>query len=207
MMTQEQNDELTRVGPGTPMGEVLRHYWYPVCFERELDEFPVKKVRLLGEDFAVFKMPTASTASSTRSARTAARRSCTASSRRRPALRLSRLEVRHRREVRRHPRRTRLVADVPRATVCVKAGEAQKLGGHDLGLRLGEARPELPRYEAYVMDGVRDVGHSVLPCNWLQIMENSVDPYHVEALHGNYFAFIAEWSRASRCPRRSRTST
>ena len=32
MMTQEQNDELTRVGPGTPMGEVLRHYWYPVCF-------------------------------------------------------------------------------------------------------------------------------------------------------------------------------
>ena len=49
------------------------------------------------------------------------------------------------------------------------------------------------RYEAYVMAGVRDVGHSVLPCNWLQIMENSVDPYHVEALHGDYFAYIAEW--------------
>jgi 5,5'-dehydrodivanillate O-demethylase len=57
MMTQEQNDELTRVGPGTPMGDVLRHYWYPVALVRELDEFPVKKARLLGEDFAVFKLP------------------------------------------------------------------------------------------------------------------------------------------------------
>ena len=36
MMTQEQNDELTQVGPGTPMGDVLRHYWYPVAFVREL---------------------------------------------------------------------------------------------------------------------------------------------------------------------------
>jgi len=53
--------------------------------------------------------------------------------------------------------------------------------------------PELNRYEAYTMQGVRDVGHAVLPCNWLQIMANSVDPYHVEALHGDYFAFIAEW--------------
>ena len=43
------------------------------------------------------------------------------------------------------------------------------------------------------MDGVRDIGHSMLPCSWFQIMENAVDPYHVEALHGNYFAFIAEW--------------
>ena len=51
--------------------------------------------------------------------------------------------------------------------------------------------PELPRYEAYVMDGIRDIGWSTIPCNWLQVMENAVDPYHVEALHGNYFEFIA----------------
>src|SRR5215217_2663936 len=30
MLTAEQNAELTRVGPGTPMGELLRRYWYPV---------------------------------------------------------------------------------------------------------------------------------------------------------------------------------
>ena len=55
MLTQEQNDELTQVGPGTPMGELLRRYWYPVAITRELDEFPVKKARLLGQNWAVFK--------------------------------------------------------------------------------------------------------------------------------------------------------
>ena len=52
MLTAEQNDELTQVAPGTPMGELLRRYWYPVAFTRELEEFPVKHARLLGEDFA-----------------------------------------------------------------------------------------------------------------------------------------------------------
>ena len=42
MLTAEQNEELTQVAPGTPMGELLRRYWYPVAFTRELDEFPVK---------------------------------------------------------------------------------------------------------------------------------------------------------------------
>src|SRR4029453_708915 len=57
MLTAEQNAELTRVGPGTPMGELLRRYWYPVAFTRQLEEFPVKRVRLLGEDWALYKTP------------------------------------------------------------------------------------------------------------------------------------------------------
>ena len=52
MLTAEQNEELTQVAPGTPMGELLRRYWYPVAFDPELEEFPVKPARLLGEDFA-----------------------------------------------------------------------------------------------------------------------------------------------------------
>ena len=39
MLTAEQNDELTQVEPGTRMGEVLRRYWYPVAFTRELAEW------------------------------------------------------------------------------------------------------------------------------------------------------------------------
>jgi len=51
--------------------------------------------------------------------------------------------------------------------------------------------PLLPRYDLYVMDGVlRDIGHALLPCNWLQIMENSVDPHHVEWLHGHHLACV-----------------
>ena len=57
MLTAEQNDELTQVAAGTPMGELLRRYWYPVVFTRALEEFPVQPARLLGEDFAVFKTP------------------------------------------------------------------------------------------------------------------------------------------------------
>src|SRR2546428_13181051 len=57
MLTAEQNEELTQVAAGTPMGELLRRYWYPVAFTRELEEFPVRPARLLGEDFAVFKTP------------------------------------------------------------------------------------------------------------------------------------------------------
>ena len=54
MLTAEQNEELTQVAAGTPMGELLRRYWYPVAFTRELEEFPIKAARLLGEDFALF---------------------------------------------------------------------------------------------------------------------------------------------------------
>ena len=62
-MKAEQNQRITQVGPGTPGGELLRRYWQPVAL---LDEFnpaldpamgvrPVKAVRLLGQDFVLFR--------------------------------------------------------------------------------------------------------------------------------------------------------
>ena len=55
MLTQEENDRLTRVGSGTPMGELLRRYWHPVGTRADLDKDPVHMVRLLGEDLVLFK--------------------------------------------------------------------------------------------------------------------------------------------------------
>ncbi|MEK7214996.1 MAG: Rieske 2Fe-2S domain-containing protein, partial [Chloroflexota bacterium] len=55
MLRKEQNDKLTQVGPGTPMGDLLRNYWFPIAARVELDENPVKKVRLLGEDLVLYK--------------------------------------------------------------------------------------------------------------------------------------------------------
>ena len=56
MISQEQNDLMTRVGPGTPAGKLLRNYWQPVALADELaGERPVKAVRVLGEDFVLFK--------------------------------------------------------------------------------------------------------------------------------------------------------
>lgn len=56
-ITKEQNERLTRVGPGTAMGEAMRRYWLPACLSEELPEpdgAPVR-VRLLGEDLVAFR--------------------------------------------------------------------------------------------------------------------------------------------------------
>src|SRR5579862_4782630 len=55
MLTQETNDRLTRVGPGTPMGNLLRRYWHPVGSASDLEKEPVQPVRLLGEDLTLFR--------------------------------------------------------------------------------------------------------------------------------------------------------
>ncbi len=57
MLTQEENEILCRVGPGTPMGKLLREYWIPLCISSELQvDGPARKVRLLGEDLVSFRV-------------------------------------------------------------------------------------------------------------------------------------------------------
>ncbi len=56
MLTKEDNDILTRVGPGTAMGDLMRRYWLPVVFSLELIAGGrTKRVRLLGEDMVAFR--------------------------------------------------------------------------------------------------------------------------------------------------------
>src|ERR1700730_8871521 len=56
MLTREENELMTRVGPGTPGGDLLRRYWYPVAIAQELtSEQPTKFVRLLGENLVLFR--------------------------------------------------------------------------------------------------------------------------------------------------------
>ena len=56
MLSQAKNDRLTRVGPGTPMGELMRRYWHPIAGSSQLTEDnPTKEVRLLGEDLVLFR--------------------------------------------------------------------------------------------------------------------------------------------------------
>ena len=57
MLTEQENERLTRVGRGTPMGELQRRYWLPVVLSRELPEpdCPPVRIRLLGEDLIGFR--------------------------------------------------------------------------------------------------------------------------------------------------------
>jgi len=57
VLSREDNEILTRVGPGTPMGDLLRRYWIPACLGSEVaepDGAPAR-VRLLGEDLVAFR--------------------------------------------------------------------------------------------------------------------------------------------------------
>lgn len=57
MLSKQENELLTRVGPQTPMGAMLRRYWVPACLSEELSESdgPPIRVRLLGEDLVAFR--------------------------------------------------------------------------------------------------------------------------------------------------------
>lgn len=56
MLTAEQNDFITRVGPDAPAGKLLRRYWQPVALAEELDgPKPMKAVKLLGQDMVLFR--------------------------------------------------------------------------------------------------------------------------------------------------------
>ncbi len=55
-MNKEDNELLTKVGPGTPMGELFRQYQIPVLLSKELEPGgPPKRIRLLGEDLVAFR--------------------------------------------------------------------------------------------------------------------------------------------------------
>ena len=57
MITAEDNERLTRVGPGTPMGAMMRRYWLPVCTSAQLPQpdGPPLRVRLCGENYVAFR--------------------------------------------------------------------------------------------------------------------------------------------------------
>ena len=54
MVSLPENELLTHIGPGTPGGDMMRRYWWPVQFSDNIKDRPVK-VRLLGENFVVFR--------------------------------------------------------------------------------------------------------------------------------------------------------
>ncbi len=57
MLSREENELITRVAQGTPMGNAMRRYWIPALLAREIAEpdGPPVRVRLLGEDLVAFR--------------------------------------------------------------------------------------------------------------------------------------------------------
>ena len=184
MLTQEQNDTLTLVGPGTPAGELLRRYWYPIAIAGELtDEQPTKFARLLGEDLVLFK---------DKSGRVGLLADhC---SHRGASLLYGRVEERgiscayhgwlydcDGNILETPPERN----DAIMKSVKHTAYPVQKFIGLYWAYMGPAPAPVIPPYDIWVRkDGTRKITvRPVLDCNWLQPMENSADSPHLEILH------------------------
>jgi 5,5'-dehydrodivanillate O-demethylase len=189
MLTKEQNERFTHVGPGTPMGALFRHYWMPFATAKQLDEHPTRAVSLLGEHLVAFKDRSGTYG--------LIQEFC-------PHRNVNLLWGIVEPEGLRCPYHGWMFdaqgncleqpAESPESTfkdrIKVTSYPVEELGGLLWAWMGPEPRPMVPRWEALVKAGVRDIGWAVLPCNWLQIMENSLDPVHVEWLH-QYFSNYA----------------
>ena len=192
MLTVEENERLTRVGPGTPMGNLLRRYWHPVAGAAEMTDRWTKRVRILGEDLVLFK---------DRSGRFGlVGEAC-------PHRRASLAYGIPTADGIRCPYHGWMFDGTGRCLeqpnepegsnfkdkVALAGYPVDELGGL-VWAYLGPApTPLIPRYDGFV-DGpaIRHVGQATIPCNWVQIMENSVDIVHTEWLHGKLYEFLKE---------------
>jgi len=190
--TREQNDRLTQVGPGTPMGNLLRRYWQPIAAAIELDEDPVRKVRFLGEDLTLYR----SAAGEYGLITDRCPHRCM-------ALEFGLPDEKGLRcpyhgwvfnaagQCVEQPFEERLNPDSRyKDTIQVTAYPVQELGGLLFGYFGPQPAPLVPRWDLLVRDDL-DVAVDIhsLPCNWLQCMDNAADPVHFEFLHaafGNY---------------------
>ena len=206
MISQEQNDRLTLVGPDKPMGRLLRRYWHPVGTALEMDQEPIRKVRILGENLTLYR---SSAGEYGLVAERCPHRSVSfeygipdEQGIRCPyhgwlfdkAGRC--LEIPY--DDRINPN-SRL-----KDNIRITAYPVRELAGLLFAYMGPLPAPELPRWDALVQpgfDAVIQIHH--LPCNWLQCMDNAADPMHFEYLHaelGNYTL-----ARQGKAPRMKRT--
>jgi phenylpropionate dioxygenase-like ring-hydroxylating dioxygenase large terminal subunit len=189
--------ELTEVGAGTPMGELLRRYWHPIGLAADASETP-SKVRVLGEDLILFRDKTGRPG--------LVYPHC---AHRGASLYYGKVEEAGIRccyhgwlfDVQGH------CLEQPCEP---QAGEKfrgkvrqpwypveERYGLVFAYLGPADRKPVLPRYECLeVMDegefleasdtSIGGGGPQIIPCNWLQHYENLVDPFHVVILHSSF---------------------
>jgi phenylpropionate dioxygenase-like ring-hydroxylating dioxygenase large terminal subunit len=188
--------DLTEVGAGTPMGELLRRYWHPIGLKDEACEIP-RKVRVLGEDLILFRDK--SGRPGLLHARCAHRGA---------TLYYGKVDEEGIRccyhgwkfDVEGH------CLDQPCEPQGGRARHAIRQPWYALQERYGlifaymgppEKKPVLPRFatleeladdETVLAEDqiVRGAGPAIYDCNWLQNFENIVDTFHVPILHAGF---------------------
>ena len=199
MVTVTENEVMTRIGPGTKAGDLLRRYWHPIAPVADLDKSDGKRrIRLLCEDFVLFRDGKGRVG--------LLREQC---AHRRASLYYGFVEEDGLRcpyhgwkynvsgsciEQPFEPAASQLKDEA-----CQGGYEVERLAGLYWAYIGPKPAPLLPRWEVLVgTEGARRV--QVLPdldCNWLQCMENSVDTVHTHYLHGQMMRHLGFPDRAA----------
>ncbi|HEY1258013.1 MAG TPA: aromatic ring-hydroxylating dioxygenase subunit alpha [Stellaceae bacterium] len=180
----EEDAALTHVGPGTPGGEYMRRFWQPVCFADDLGEVPLR-VRMLGEDLVAFRDEGGRTG-------------------------LLELHCPHRGTSLEFglvgEKGIRCcyhgwlfgvdgrILETPGEPADSTLKDRLYHGAYPVHEYCGvvfaymgppEKQPPFPRYDVFERPGWRVLPGKKwsYPCNWLQIMENTMDPAHTAFLH------------------------
>ncbi|HET6969490.1 MAG TPA: aromatic ring-hydroxylating dioxygenase subunit alpha [Phenylobacterium sp.] len=189
MLSEEKNRLLTEVGPGKPMGELLRRYWHPIAGVSEFETRATKPVRLMGEDLVLYKDLSGTFG--------LIDRHCP---HRRADLVHGMVEacglrcnyhgwrfdqsgacVEQPYEDTAHPE-LRM-----REKIAIKAYAVETKGGLVWAYLGPQPAPLLPDWEPFSWpNGFVQIVLSEVPCNWFQAQENSIDPVHFEWMHENW---------------------
>lgn len=193
MLSPEKNRVLTQVGPGTPMGNLLRRYWMPIGGASEFETRATKPLRLLGEDLVLYK---------DKGGRFGlVDRHCP---HRRADLAHGYVEA-HGLRCNYHGwlvGETGACLAIPyddlaepgsrlREEVRTKAYPVREVAGLLFAYMGPQPVPALPVWEPLTWrNGFREVVLHEIPCNWFQCQENSCDPVHFEWMHDNWGALL-----------------
>jgi len=193
-MQAEHNELVTRIGPGTACGALMRQYWQPAAlldefdprFDARMAQRPLKALRLLGQDLVLWR-------DAASGAFSLIDRDC-------PHRGADLAYARHEGDAIRCPfhgwkfapdgRCIETPAEPVGSTLCqrvrqrrypvrVRAGVVFAWLGPE-----GEAPPELPAFDCFVAPASHSFAFKGLwQCNWLQAFEVGIDPAHPSFLH------------------------
>ena len=192
MLTADENELLNRVGPGTPTGALMRRYWHPVAAVDQMTARWTKRIRLLGEDLVLFRDRSGKLGligEFCPHRRASLAYGIPADDGIRCPYHGWKFDATGRcLEQPNEPEGSHFKDKV--ATAGYPVEEFAGLIWAYLGPR---PAPLIPHLDGFVVEpAIRTVGITRVNCNWMQIMENSVDPVHTEWLHGKLYEFVRE---------------
>jgi 5,5'-dehydrodivanillate O-demethylase len=187
LLTTAKNELLTRVGPGTPMGNLLRRYWMPVGGASEFDTIAIKPIRLMGESLVLYKDLSGRFG--------LVDRHCP---HRRADLSNGWVESAGIRcsyhgwlmdqtgACIEQPYEDTANLRPAKDNCRINAYPVRELAGLLWAYMGPQPVPELPVWEPFIWgNGFREIVLADVPCNWFQCQENSCDPVHFEWMHDN----------------------